>query len=121
MGFVLTFISYKSGVKLSHQLLEVPQAVYWQGAVPGCATTKTDVKAYLQKWRHCKERHNGEPGGELSCRQLMKGLRTQRVAHNMCYIMSHPSPTVNPKAWKNGVYFSAGMCPTEVLTLLKVL
>lgn len=56
-----------------------------------------------------------------NCWWLLGRLRTQKVAHDTGCVPSHLSPTVNPKARKSRVYFSAGMGHTEVLSLLKVL
>lgn len=58
MGFALTFVSQKPGVKLSHRSLQTPQ-----GAGPGRATTEHGVKGRVHSRRCRKERHKGEPGG----------------------------------------------------------
>lgn len=50
------------------------------------------------------------------CWQLLGRLRIRRVAHDTGSVLSHLSPTENV-----AVCFLAGMCHTEVLSLLKVL
>lgn len=58
MGFVLTFVSQKPVVKLSHRSPQTPQ-----GDSPGCATTEDGVKGRVHSRRRRKEWQEGEPGG----------------------------------------------------------
>lgn len=119
MGFLLTFNPLKSGVKLSHWLLKIWQAVYWQDVVLGYVNTNKDVKACPPKWAQSKERQDGDQEGTdvLGTHQSSEDLE---VTHTTCCGARHFSPTASPKACKTEVYFSAWMCHTEVQTSLKV-